>query len=100
MNKNEEHRFAAAITPILNELEDAMWEFEVNNVGIKPNFNDSALRSASKIFMAIMLDKMYNLQDVEKMNLEDRCNMANKLGEEIRKIVKIYTNQDTFDFYK
>jgi len=87
------------ISPILNEIEDTLWEYEAND-GPKPEFTEEGFRSAIKIFMAVMMDKMYSLQSYEDMSLEDRSNMATKCGEDIRKFVKIYTDIDTHNLYK
>ena len=43
---------------------------------------------------------MWELQELENMSINDRVNMAQKVGEEIRKLVKIYTNIDTVELYK
>jgi hypothetical protein len=43
---------------------------------------------------------MWELQENESLSIEDRCNMANKVGEDIRKLVKTYTDIDTHDLYK
>ena len=36
----------------------------------------------------------------ENIDMEDRINMANKVGEEIRKLIKTYTNIDCHELYK
>lgn len=87
------------LSPILEEIEMTLIEFEAN-INSQPKFTDKALRSATKIFMAVVLDEMFELQFNEGMAIEDRCNMAQKCGEEIRKIIKTYTGKDTFDFYQ
>jgi hypothetical protein len=87
------------IDPILQEIETALWEFEVYDTG-KPCYPENSLKAATKIFMSVLMDKMYDLQDNENFIMNDRINMAIKAGEDIRKLVKIYTNIDTYDFYK
>jgi len=87
------------IDPILQEIETTLWEFECYNSN-KPSFPDNSLRAATKIFASVLMDKMYNLQNSENFDLIDRENMATKAGEDIRKLVKTYTNIDTYDFYK
>ena len=89
------------LSPILNEIENTLWEYEFSNGG-KPCFTDEGFRSSIKIFMACLMDKMYELQDKESDNfdLELRGEMARKAGEEIRKLVKTFTNIDTHDMYK
>ena len=50
--------------------------------------------------MSAMMDKIWELQSEENMSMEDRINMVQKCGEDVRKIVKIYSNIDTHDLYK
>lgn len=92
--------FGEKIDPILQEIETALWEFEVYKSTEKPCYPENSLRAATKIFMSVLMDKMFDLQSKENLALEDRMNMAVKAGEDIRKLVKTYTNIDTFDFYK
>lgn len=87
------------ISPILEEIEDTLWEFEATK-GIKPNFTDKGFRAATKIFASILMDKMYELQVNENIDLQDKMSMAKKVGNDIRKIVKTYTNIDTHLWYK
>jgi len=87
------------IQPILKEIEDTLWEFEAHS-GEKPNFPEESLASATKIFMSVMMDKLYELNIKEEMDLETSSAMAEKCGEDIRKIIKVYTGKDSHDFYK
>ena len=87
------------IHPILKEIEDTLWEFEAN-LGLKPNYPDESLPAATKIFMSVMMDKIFDLQTKENMDMKDRGNMAQACGEDIRKIIKTYTGVDSHDFYK
>jgi len=87
------------INPILQELETTLWEFDAFNCG-KPCYPNESLRAATKIFVSVLMDKIYDLQDKENLDLEDRENMAQKAGEDIRKLIKTYTNIDAHDFYK
>ena len=87
------------ISPILEEIELALWEFEAS-IGDKPNYSEGGFRAAIKIFMSAMMDKIWELQSDENMSMEDRVNMVQKCGEDVRKIVKTYSNIDTHDLYK
>lgn len=87
------------ISPILSEIEGALWDFEMHG-GSKPEYDKDGFRAAMKIFMSVIMDKMWELQENESLSIEDRCNMANKVGEDIRKLVKTYTDIDTHDLYK
>lgn len=84
------------LTPILNEIEACIIEHK----GIKPNYDSSALRSASQIFIDVVIDKMFDLQESENMAKEERVAMAEKCGAEIRQLLKTYCNVDSFEFYK
>lgn len=88
------------LSPILKEIEDTLWEYEFNAPNMPPNYDNDAIKSSCKILISVMMDKMWNLQHNENMDLEDRINMTQKLGEEVRSLVKTYTGLDTHDFYK
>lgn len=87
------------LSPILVEIEDTLLEFEAFN-GEKPNYTIEGFRAGVKIFMSILIDKIWELQESENIDMEDRINMANKVGEEIRKLIKTYTNIDCHELYK
>jgi len=89
---------AEKITPILQEIENALWEYEANN-GPKPNFPPEALKSAVKIFTVVLFDKIFELQEKENMSIKEKAEMSIKFGEEIKRIVKIYADIDTKNFY-
>ena len=86
------------ISPILAEIEEKIWLFEAD-VAEKPNYTSDGFRAAVKIFMSALMDKMWELQVEENMPFETRADMAEKLGAEIRNIVKTYTNIDTQELY-
>lgn len=87
------------ISGVLVEIEDTLWEFEAN-VGTKPDYTLDGFRGATKIFMSVIMDKIWELQAKEEISMEDRSKMVKKCGEDVRQLVKIYTNIDTFDLYK
>jgi len=87
------------LTPILEEIEYTLLEHAANT-GQKPNFGSNALRSATYIFQTVILDKMFELQSDEKMDIKDRENMAVAAGNDLRKFIKTYLNIDSHDFYK
>jgi len=87
------------ISPILTEIEMTLLEFELHKAE-KPYFTNDGFRAATKIFMSVMMDKMFDLQMREKMNIDDAGNMAEKFGNELHKLIKIYANVDTYEFYK
>ena len=86
------------ITPILLEIEKTLFQFEsISNA--QPNYSNEGFRAATKIFMSAVLDKMWNLQENEKIDFQDRINMATKLGNEIKTLIKTYTDIDIFKLY-
>ena len=87
------------ISPILNEIEDTLWEHE-SRYNTCPEFTDEGFRSAMKIFMATLMDKMWRLQEAENMPFGTRVDMAQRAGEAIREIEKTYTDIDTHNIYK
>ena len=81
------------------ELGDRILLFNVQE-GLKPNYSGEVLPLASVIFMSALMDSMYDLQDKERMKLADREAMAQSCGEELRKLIKTYTNMDPHDFFQ
>lgn len=84
---------------ILVHIEDAMWEHEITKV-TPIDFTNDGFRAAVKIFATALMAKQWELQERENLALEDREAMSTKCGQDIRKLVKIYTDIETFDFYK
>jgi hypothetical protein len=87
------------ISPILSEIELALIEFEIN-VAKPPEYTDEGFRASVKIFLSVMLDKMWKLQEEEGIDINTRADMAEKLGNELRNIIRVYTNIDTHNLYK
>lgn len=87
------------LSGILHEIELALLEFEAN-VTRPPEYTDEGFRAAVKIFMSAMLDKMWKLQENEDIDIDARADMATKLGNELRNMVRVYTNIDTHNLYK
>lgn len=86
------------LSPILIQIENKLWEYE-HFIGSKPEYSDEGFRAALKIFMSAFLDKLANLQEKEDIDLPTRIIMAEKGGEEMRRIIKTYTNIDTHDLF-
>jgi len=87
------------LSPILSEIELALIEFEIN-VAKPPEYTDKGFRASVKIFLSVMLDKMWKLQEEEGIDINTRADMAEKLGNELRNIIRVYTNIDTHNLYK
>ncbi len=86
------------ISPVLCEIENTLLEFEAN-IGIAPEYTNEGFSAAIKIFTSALMDKIWNLQNDENMDMQDRTNMVQKVGDDISKLVKTYTNIDTHEFY-
>ena len=85
------------ISPILEEIENTLWEFEVR--GMKPEYTKEGFRAGIKIFASVLVDKIWELQQGENIERQDRLNMVQKVGEEIRQLVKTYTGIDSHELY-
>lgn len=81
------------------EIEETIWMHEVN-IGDKPCYTDEGFRAACKIFISAIMDKMWELQDKDDIDIETRQAMATSCGNEIKKLVRVYTDIDTFKMYE
>lgn len=61
----------------------------------KPNYSNRDFMNALIIFQTALLDKMYDNQDYDKMNIENRLKMAESCGLALRKLIHTYTGLDT-----
>jgi hypothetical protein len=87
------------LSTVLVEIEKYLWDFDLNGKS-KPEYTTEGFRAATKIFMSALMDKIWNLQSNENMDMEDRIKMVEKAGSDIRNVIKIYTDIDTHDLYK
>ncbi len=87
------------LSTVLSEIEETLWDYEANS-GAQPEYTLLGLRAATKIFMSVLMDKLWNLQENENMPMEERIKMVTKAGQDIHDLVKTYTDIDTFDLYK
>lgn len=84
------------LSPILEEIQQTLLE----NYEHKPEFTMEGFKACLYIFQAALVDKMYSLQTDENIPLEIKLDMAQKLGEDLRELIKIYCNIDTHEIYK
>jgi len=61
----------------------------------KPNYSKRDFMNATIIFQTALMDKMYDNQDYDKMNIEDRMKMAESCGFALRNLIHTYTGLDT-----
>lgn len=83
------------LSPILQEIESSLLEF----AEYKPEFTTEGFRAAIYIFQSALLDKMFELQEKEKMSLKDSELMAKDLGEELRAFIGKFTGIDTHKLF-
>ena len=76
------------ISEVLVDIEYCLHELA------KPNFTTDGFLAATRIIAVAMLDKIDDLAEEENMNKEHRQQMADKMIEDIAKIVKTYANID------
>lgn len=86
------------ISPVLEQIENDLWMWEANEM-VKPEYTQEGFRAAIKIFMSTLMDKAWNLQENENMDFPDRIKMVERAGQDVRKLVKTYTNIDTKELY-
>lgn len=86
------------LTPILVEIESTLWDFEAE-LSLKPDYPIEALRASIKIFMSVMMDKMWEVQEFDNMGMEDREKMVVNLASDLMKMVKTYTGVNTLELY-
>lgn len=63
-------------------------------------FNKIGLRSAPMIMITAIMDNMWQLQENEDIPIETRAAMAEKCGNDLRNLIKTYTDIDTHKLYK
>ena len=66
----------------------------------KPNYSNRDFMNATIIFQTALMDKMFDNQDYDDMSIDDRMNMAESCGKELRKLIHTYTGLDTHDVDK
>jgi hypothetical protein len=95
------------LSPVLVEIEEMLWDYEgrdaINRVSTPPEFTDDGLRAAAKIFMSVLIDKMWEHNHVETRLIASQKEMEQKAhhaGRDFRKLIKKYTGKDSHDFYR
>lgn len=88
------------LSPILSELEDALWDFEYAYPNEPAKYSIIGFRGATKIFMSCLLDKMWERQENKLLSKEEREQQATEAGKEVRALIKKYTGIDSHDLYK
>lgn len=78
--------FEPEIKALFNKMIDATGPYD---------FQNSHAFMILFIFNTMMSDLMWQMQEMDKMPLEDRLNMAEDLGYKIRDLMRVYTNKDS-----
>jgi len=86
------------LSPILEEIELTILEHDAN-VETKPGYTGAGFRAGIKIFMSVMMDKLWEQQDKQKTEIHHRANEAFDMGMELRDIILKYTGVDTHKLY-
>ena len=86
-----------------NELEEIANDLLTQNAEAKgnenkPNYTNRQFMNAVIIFQTALMDKMYDNQDYDKMDIENRFKMAYSCGLDLRKLIHTYTGLDTHKF--
>lgn len=76
------------------ELEIIANDF-LNQNGEKPNYSNRDFMNTILIFQTALMDKMFDTQDYDKMDMEQRGEMATSCGMELKKLIHTYTGLDT-----
>lgn len=80
-------------------IEDFIWMKQCEIPHAKFELSDRAFRATIKILITIMTERFFILVKEESMSLEDAEKMAISMANELRKLIKTYTNIDTHEFY-
>lgn len=88
------------LSPILNEIEETLWENEYFSEEGPPGYTVEGFRSSVKIFMSAIMDKMWEFQLTKNMTLDEKAAEAEAVGNAIRNLILEHTNIDTHELYK
>jgi len=66
----------------------------LNNIEDKPNYSNRDFINSLIIFQSALMDKMYDNQDYDKMNIEQRYQMAESCGTQLHKLIHTFTGLD------
>lgn len=60
----------------------------------KPNYTNSDFVNATIIFQSALMDKMYDKQTFDKIDFDQRVQMAESCGLDLRNLINKYTGLD------
>lgn len=67
----------------------------LEQTGIKPNYSKRDFLNTVIIFQNALMDKMYDNQNYDNMEAEDRLKMAETCGLNLRGLIHTFTGLDT-----
>jgi hypothetical protein len=80
-------------------VENVVLDREVDTPGVIRGYSDSCFRGSLKIFMHVLLEKMWAKQEADNMSFEDRCAAVESVGAELRELILKQTGIDTTKLY-
>ena len=86
-------------TKVFEEIADDLWTFEAGHPGVRFEFGKNALRATLKMFMSVMGEEIWALQEKENIAQKDRIAMIQSFGKAVRELVKNYADVDTFEMW-
>lgn len=89
---SEKIDFGNKANDILRNLASATLQYEG-----KADYPHSAVEHVALVFMHVLFDKMWDIQEYDNMPFEDRIAMAESCGKEFRSLIYKYTNIDTHE---
>ena len=91
------NKIGKRLSPILKEIEEIIWENEVHT-SLPPEYDDNALRAATKIFISVLLDRSHKEKKLhENLSLDEMLKLAEYLGTATRDIIILGTGIDMHD---
>jgi len=61
----------------------------------KPNYSNRDFLNTIFIFQTALMDKLFDNQEYDNMDIEDRMNMVMQCGNDLRKLIHTFTGLDT-----
>jgi len=86
------------ISIVMAQMSDVLTEHEAVS-DEPPIFSDDGLAAIIHLFSSALLDRAWELQEKEDMDMEDRSAMVDSLGNKIRELVKVYADVDTKELF-
>jgi len=74
---------------------DILKQHAANDGAEKPNYTNRDFMNTILIFQTALMDKMYDNQDYDKMDMDNRFKMAVQCGLDLKELIHTYTNLDT-----